>query len=80
MTSISAHLNGVNWATRVPPYPGNNPNTEFREFFTNPNESVSPVLRTHITLVSDNELRLTLPDGTYESTYHPTDEDIPPCA
>lgn len=74
-------LNGTNWKTDRPLYTGRGGWPDgFRQFFSDPNESVSPVLRTHITLISNDELHLTLPDGTYESTYHPTDEDVPPCA
>lgn len=74
-------INGVNWATDRPLYIGSGSWPEsFRQFFVNPEEAISPVLRTHITLIGADELVLTLPDGSKASTYTPTTDEVPPCA
>lgn len=74
-------INDTVWKTDTPLYDGTGRYREdLRQFFRNPDEQISPELWTHLTLVSESEIRLTLPDGTEESTYHPTDEEWPGCA
>lgn len=74
-------LNGTNWATDQPLYGGTGQwPSGFKEYFVDPQEAISPVLRTHLTLISGQELQLTLPDGTRPSVYHPTEDEVPPCA
>lgn len=74
-------LNGTNWATDQPLYGGSGQwPSGFKEFFVDPQEAISPVLRTHLTLIGGQELQLTLPDGSRPSVYHPTEEEVPPCA
>jgi hypothetical protein len=74
-------FNGATWLTAEPIYDGVGRFPDgLRRFFTNPGEQISPELLTHITLVEKDEIRLTLPDGSLESVYHPTDEEWPGCA
>lgn len=76
-----ADLDGVDWVTLEPLYDGvGRLPGAFEEFLVDPGEVISPVLRTQITLVTEDELELTLPDGTFVSTYRPTDDEIPGCA
>ena len=74
-------FNGMAWVTDEPMYRGTDrPSEDLRQFFTNPDEVISPILRTRITLVGEDEIRVTLPDGSQSSTYHPTGEEWPGCA
>lgn len=74
-------FNGTAWVTDDSIYQGSGrPPEDLRQFFTNPDEVISPILRTRITLVEEDEIRLALPDGSQSSTYHPTDEEMPGCA
>ena len=74
-------FNGEAWITDEPIYNGVGRAPDgLRPFFVNPDEVISPELWTQITLVSADEIRLTLPDGSRASTYHPSDEDWPGCA
>ncbi len=74
-------LNGTNWETDEVIHSGTGRwADDLRQFFTNPNEAISPELRTHLTLVAEDELLLTLPDGSLPSTYRPTGKEPIPCA
>jgi len=72
-------FNGMWWFTDDPIFRGSYPEN-LRQYFTNPDEQVSPEVWTHITLVADDEIRLTLPDGSDESVYYATDREWPGCA
>ena len=74
-------FNGTAWITDEPITRGMGYITDdLPQFFVNPDEVISPELWTHVTLVSEDELHITLPDGSKSSVYHPTDEDWPGCA
>lgn len=74
-------LNGTLWRTDAPIYRGVGKTPDsLRQFLVNPDETISPDLWTHITLVSPDEILLTLPDESQESNYHPTDDERPGCA
>lgn len=74
-------LNGTTWVSEDPIYRGSGRAPErLREFFVDTDEVISPVLRTRITLVAEDEIRLTLPDGSETSTYRSTDQAWPGCA
>ncbi len=74
-------LDGQAWRTDRPMYNGiGGAPDSLREFFVNPDERISPELWTLVTLVARDEIRLTLPDGSRESTYHPSDDELPGCA
>ncbi len=67
--------------TDNPVYPGTDNYPEsLRQWFRNPDEQISPELWTYITLIAEDEIRLTLPDRSSESIYRPTDEEMPGCA
>lgn len=72
-------FNATNWVTDDPMFRGSYPE-DLREFFANPDEQISPELWTHITLMAEDEIRLTLPDGSRETVYRPTDAEWPGCA
>ena len=72
-------FNAKVWVTEDPIFRGSYPE-DLRRFFTDGNERISPELWTRITLAADDEIRLTLPDGSSETVYHPTDEEWPGCA
>ncbi len=74
-----AEFNAKNWVTDAPIFRGSYPE-DLRKFFTDPKEQISPELWTYITLVSEDEIRLTLPDGSDETVYRPTDDEWPGCA
>ncbi len=74
-------FNGTVWKTDNPVYPGTDNYPEsLRQWFRNPDEQISPELWTYITLIAEDEIRLTLPDRSSESIYRPTDEEMPGCA
>lgn len=74
-------FNGTAWRTEEPITRGMGYITDdLRQFFVNPDEVIGPELWTHVTLVAEDEIRLTLPDGSKSSTYHPTDDEWPGCA
>ncbi len=70
-------FNGTPWVTDDPIYGDSSrpPPDDLRRFLTNPDEVISPELWTHSTLVAEDEIRLTLPDGWQTSTYHATDDE-----
>ena len=53
---------------------------DVRAFFVNENEAVSPEVYTRVTLLDEETLRVTLPDGSRENRYVPTDREVVPCA
>lgn len=74
-------FNGTKWRTDEPIYRGaGRPPDSLRQFFVNPNETISPDLWTHLKLVAPDEILLTLPDGSQDSIYYPTDDEWPGCA
>ncbi len=74
-------FNGVTWTTDDSIFDGAGRYSEdLRKFFSDPNQQISPELWTHITLVAPGEIRLTLPDGSQESIYHPSIAEWPGCA
>jgi len=72
-------FNDKTWVADNPIFRGAYPES-LREFFTDPEERISPELWTRIMLVSDVEIQLTLPDGTRETSYYPTDRESSGCA
>lgn len=80
-TEWLSDFNGSVWLTDDPIYDGIGvPPENLRQFYRNPSEQISPELWTHVTMIADSEIRLTLPDGSGESIYRPTDEEWPGCA
>lgn len=74
-------FNDAVWKTENPVYRGTDNYPEsLRRWFRDPDQQISPELWTHITLTAEDEIRLTLPDGSSESIYGPTDEEMPGCA
>ena len=74
-------FNDTVWTTDQPIYDGNGiPPEDLRQFYRNKQEQISPELWTYLTLVADDEIRLTLPDGSGETLYRPTEEEWPGCA
>ena len=75
------NLNGVNWAADELVYDGVGRVPEaYQAFLVDPDEVISGVLRTHLTLTAHGDIELTLPDGSLVSTYQPTEVEIPGCA
>ena len=74
-------FNDAVWKTDDPVYRGTDNYPEsLRQWFRNSDEQISPELWTYVTLTAEGEIRLTLPDGSSESIYRPTDEEMPGCA
>ena len=75
-------FNDAVWKTDDPVYRGTGSRypESLRQWFRNPDEQISPELWTYVTLAATDEITLTLPDGSSESTYRPTDEEMPGCA
>ena len=53
---------------------------DVRAFFVNQNEAISPEVYARATLLDEETLRITLPDGSRENRYEPTDREFVPCA
>lgn len=74
-------FNDRTWVTEQPIYDGiGRYSDDLRRFFTNPDEQISPEMWVYLKLVAEDEIQLTLPDGSQESVYHPTDDEWPGCA
>ena len=74
-------FNGSVWYSEDPIWNGRGRYPEeLRRFFANPSEQISPELWTHLTLVAGDEISVTLPDGSLESVYRPSEREWPGCA
>jgi hypothetical protein len=72
-------VDGRNWETPDPPYDGVGPVPEtLRDFYTNPNESISPVVVGIVELAEPDVLEFKV--GKTAVRYTPTTAEIPGCA
>ncbi len=80
-TEWLGEFNGLVWRTEDLIYDGIGRTPDhLRQFFVDPQNTISPELWTFITLTSSDEITLRLPDGSETAIYRPTTDERPGCA